>query len=57
MPCIHFNPEVVCEHISRKGRCKKLTYPEGHPFCGHDTTLLALMKKSKKKKLNWKGFK
>lgn len=59
MPCTFFDPEVVCEHISRKGRCKKLTYPEGHPFCGHDKTLLALMKRKKKdkKKLNWKNFK
>ena len=57
MPCKFFDPEVVCEHISRKGRCKKLTYPEGHPFCGHDKTLLALMKKKKKPKLNWKSFK
>ena len=57
MPCKFFNPEVVCEHVSRKGRCKKLTYPEGHPFCGHDKVLLALMKQKKKKKLNWKSFK
>lgn len=59
MPCKFFDPEVVCEHVSRKGRCKKFTYPEGHPFCGHDKVLLALMKRKKKdkKKLNWKNFK
>ena len=56
MPCLYFDPEVVCEHMSRKGKCKKLTYPEGHPFCGHDKTLLALKKNQKKKKPNWKDF-
>ena len=59
MPCKFFDPEVVCEFISRKGKCKKLTYPEGHPFCGHDKTLLVLMKEKKKekKKLNWRHYK
>lgn len=57
MPCLYFDPEIVCEHLSRKGKCKKLTYPEGHPFCGHDKTLLALKKDQKKKKPNWKDFK
>ncbi len=57
MPCTFFNPEEVCEHLSRKGRCKKMKYPEGHPFCGHDKTLLLLKKNLKKKKLNWRNFK
>lgn len=57
MPCLHYKPPEICEWLSRKGRCKKMTYPEGHPFCGHDKTLLALKKKSKKKKLNWRNFK
>lgn len=56
MPCLYFDPEVVCEHLSRQGKCKKLTYPEGHPFCGHDKTLLALKKSQKRKKPNWKDF-
>lgn len=57
MPCQKFNTEVVCEFLSRKGRCKRLTYPEGHPWCGHDKTLLRLRKDLKKKKLNWRNFK
>lgn len=57
MPCTFFDPDVVCDQLSRKGRCKKMKYPEGHPFCGHDKTLLALKKRLKKKKLNWRNFK
>lgn len=57
MPCIHFKPDEVCEHISRKGRCKKMTYDVGHPWCGHDKTILAIKKSQKKPKLNWKSFK
>ena len=59
MPCRFFEPDIVCEHVSKKGRCKKFKYPEGHPFCGQDKVLLALIKQNKKekKKLNWKKFK
>lgn len=59
MPCIHYEVDVVCAFISRKGRCKKMVYPEGHPFCAHDRTLLTLKKQQKKgkKKLNWKHYK
>ena len=58
MPCLYFSMEKVCENLSRKGRCKKRTYPDGtHPFCGHDKTLLKLRKDLKKPKLNWRKFK
>lgn len=58
MPCLYFDPEKVCSDLSRKGRCKKRTYPDGtHPFCGHDKTLLAIRKGNKKKRPNWRNFK